>query len=49
MGIVYAALNRPPPMNMLVRVMLDLSGHVNVSCSWRVVELTGVPLRVASV
>ena len=48
-GIVYADLNTPPPMKVLVRVTLDPSGLVRVSCNRSVVELRGVPLRVASV
>src|SRR2546428_12039845 len=48
-GTVYADLNIPAPTKAVVRVTLDPSGLVSVSCNRRVVELRGVPLRVASV
>src|SRR5207249_10178474 len=48
-GTVYADLNIPAPTNAVVRVTLDPSGLVSVSCNRSDVVLSGVPLRVASV
>src|SRR4029077_11837242 len=48
-GTWYTELNIPPPMEVLVRVTLDPSGLIRVSCNRKIVELRGVPLRVASV